>query len=53
MCMKGPPTDEPEESEVRLPLFQIKQCNQAQHVYMNRTGQCIPLCNSTQGRAKV
>uniref|UniRef100_A0A0N5AF24 Frizzled-4 n=1 Tax=Syphacia muris TaxID=451379 RepID=A0A0N5AF24_9BILA len=50
MCMKGPPTDEPDESDVKLPLLHINQCSQTKHVYMNRTGKCIPLCNSTQGR---
>ncbi|VDN05151.1 unnamed protein product [Thelazia callipaeda] len=60
MCMKGPASEEdgllalgePESDVTELATTTSNQCIQSITVYMNRTGQCVPLCHSAAGYTK-
>lgn len=60
MCMKGPASDDeaPEihdefDSEITENSVIPNRCTIPNTVYMNRTGQCVPLCHSNHGYTKV
>uniref|UniRef100_A0A0N4U5J8 Frizzled-4 n=1 Tax=Dracunculus medinensis TaxID=318479 RepID=A0A0N4U5J8_DRAME len=58
MCMKGPTSDEEipianeepeyEQVENNIPSTTMR-CTQPNTIYMNRTGHCVPLCQSNHG----
>ncbi|EFO13182.2 hypothetical protein LOAG_15348 [Loa loa] len=60
MCMKGPASEddgpvivEELETDIAKNVITSNRCsNQPSTIYMNRTGQCVPLCHSNNGYTK-